>query len=145
MRPMMRPMTQIVAVAENGVIGRDQALPWHLPSDLKRFKALTMGKPMLMGRHTFISIGRPLPGRISVVVSSDPAFAPPEGVRGGRTLEAACALADAAAQEASQHGYEMMTDRIEGSDEQTWGAPVPPSDASRDEAADAQTEVPVPA
>ncbi len=95
----MRPMTQIVAVAENGVIGRDQALPWHLPSDLMRFKALTMGKPMLMGRHTFVSIGRPLPGRISVVVSADPAFAPPEGVRVGRTLDEACALADAAGQE----------------------------------------------
>lgn len=95
----MRLMTQIVAAAENGVIGRDQALPWHLPSDLKRFKALTMGKPMLMGRKTFTSIGRPLPGRISVVVSSDPAFTPPEGVRVGRTLDDACALADAAAQE----------------------------------------------
>ncbi len=95
----MLPLTHIVAVAENGVIGRDQALPWHLPSDLKRFKALTMGKPMLMGRNTFTSIGRPLPGRISVVVSSDPFFAPPDGVRVGRTLEAALALADAAAAE----------------------------------------------
>ncbi|WP_029003489.1 dihydrofolate reductase [Azorhizobium doebereinerae] len=95
----MRPLSQIVAVAENGVIGRDQALPWHLPSDLKRFKALTLGKPILMGRHTYVSIGRPLPGRISVVVGTDPAFAPPPEVRVARTLEEALALAEAAAQD----------------------------------------------
>lgn len=59
----------IVAVAENGVIGRAGQLPWHLPDDLKRFKALTMGKPMLMGRRTFDSIGRLLPGRTSLVLT----------------------------------------------------------------------------
>ena len=53
----------VVAMDEDGVIGRDNAMPWHLPDDLKRFKALTMGKPMLMGRKTFESIGKPLPGR----------------------------------------------------------------------------------
>ncbi len=85
----MPPLAHIVAIAENGVIGRAQALPFRLPSDLKRFKALTWGKPILMGRQTFLSIGRPLPGRISVVVSTDPAFTPPEGVRVARTLSAA--------------------------------------------------------
>lgn len=62
----------IVAVAENDVIGRGNQLPWHLPADLRRFKALTMGKPMIMGRKTFDSIGRPLPGRTSIVVSRQP-------------------------------------------------------------------------
>lgn len=93
------PLAHVVAVAENGVIGRGLELPFRLPSDLKRFKSLTLGKPILMGRQTFVSIGRPLPGRISVVVSADPAFAVPEGVRLARSLEEALALSDAAARE----------------------------------------------
>lgn len=64
-------ITLIVAVADNGVIGRDNTLPWHLPEDLKRFKRLTLGKPMIMGRKTFESIGKPLPGRLSIVVTRD--------------------------------------------------------------------------
>ena len=59
----------IVARADNGVIGIDNKLPWHLPSDLKYFKQVTMGKPVVMGRKTFESIGRPLPGRTNVVVT----------------------------------------------------------------------------
>lgn len=59
----------VVAVAENNVIGNGNQLPWRLPDDLKRFKALTMGKPIMMGRKTFTSIGRPLPGRTNIVVS----------------------------------------------------------------------------
>ena len=59
----------IAALADNGVIGRDGALPWHLPDDLRRFKALTMGHPILMGRRTFESIGRPLPGRRNLVLT----------------------------------------------------------------------------
>ena len=59
----------IVAVAEQGVIGQENALPWRLPGDLKRFKALTMGKPIIMGRKTFDSIGRPLPGRTNIVIT----------------------------------------------------------------------------
>ncbi|WP_127090595.1 dihydrofolate reductase [Aquabacter cavernae] len=90
---MSAPLAHIVAMGENGVIGRGQALPFRLPSDLKRFKALTWGKPLLMGRQTFLSIGRPLPGRISVVVSGDPAFTVPEGVRLARSLPEALALA----------------------------------------------------
>jgi dihydrofolate reductase len=62
-------LTCVVAVAENGVIGSHNQLPWHLPADLQRFKALTLGKPMIMGRKTYDSIGRPLPGRTSIVIS----------------------------------------------------------------------------
>jgi dihydrofolate reductase len=64
----------IVAVAENGVIGREGGLPWRLSSDLKTFRRLTMGKPLIMGRKTFLSIGRPLDGRDNIVVTRDPFF-----------------------------------------------------------------------
>ena len=64
-------ITLIVTVSDNGVIGRDNALPWHLPDDLKRFKQLTLGKPVVMGRKTFDSIGKPLPGRHNIVVTRD--------------------------------------------------------------------------
>lgn len=64
-------VTVVAAVAANGVIGRDNDMPWHLPEDLKRFKALTMGRPLVMGRRTFDAIGRPLPGRRTVVVTRD--------------------------------------------------------------------------
>ncbi len=59
----------IVAVADHGVIGQNNGLPWRLPADLKRFKALTLGKPIIMGRKTFDSIGRPLPGRTNIVIT----------------------------------------------------------------------------
>jgi dihydrofolate reductase len=65
----------IVAVGQNGVIGRDGGLPWHMPSDLKTFRRLTMGKPIVMGRKTYQSIGRPLDGRDNIVVTRDPDFA----------------------------------------------------------------------
>lgn len=65
----------IVAVSRNGVIGKDNKLPWHLPEDLKRFKALTMGHPILMGRKTFESIGKPLPGRTNIVITHQKDFA----------------------------------------------------------------------
>jgi dihydrofolate reductase len=67
----------IVAMARNGVIGRDNQLPWRLPDDLKHFKALTMGKPILMGRRTFESIGRPLLGRTNLVLTGDRGFFAP--------------------------------------------------------------------
>jgi dihydrofolate reductase len=67
----------IVAAADNNVIGRNGALPWHIGSDLQHFRRLTMGKPVLMGRKTYRSIGKPLPGRTNIVVSSDPGFAAP--------------------------------------------------------------------
>jgi dihydrofolate reductase len=62
----------VVATDEHGGIGLEGRLPWHLPNDLKRFKALTMGKPIVMGRRTFDSIGRALPGRTNIVVSRQP-------------------------------------------------------------------------
>jgi dihydrofolate reductase len=61
----------VVAMARNHVIGRDNALPWRLPEDLKHFKAVTWGKPILMGRKTFESIGKPLPGRANLVLTRD--------------------------------------------------------------------------
>lgn len=67
-------LVAIVAAAQNGVIGRDGDLPWRIPSDLAHFKALTMGRPMIMGRRTWASIGRALPGRTTIVVSRDPTF-----------------------------------------------------------------------
>lgn len=78
----------VVAVSANGVIGRDGGLPWHLPSDLKRFKALTLGKPVIMGRKTWASIGRPLPGRPNIVISRDTHFSA-EGAVVVQSLEAA--------------------------------------------------------
>jgi dihydrofolate reductase len=67
----------VVAVAENGVIGRDGDLPWRLPADLARFKRVTTGHALIMGRKTFESIGRPLPGRVSIVLTRDRAWRPP--------------------------------------------------------------------
>ncbi len=66
---MSLPLCLIAALAENRVIGCDNQLPWHLPADLKHFKALTLGKPIIMGRKTWDSLGRPLPGRLNLVVS----------------------------------------------------------------------------
>ena len=70
-------ISHVVAMAENQVIGSAGGLPWHVPEDLKLFKRTTMGKAMLMGRKTFQSIGRPLPGRLSIVVTRNAAFRPP--------------------------------------------------------------------
>jgi len=86
----------IAAVAKNGVIGAAGALPWRLSSDLKHFKAATMGKPLVMGRKTFESIGGPLPGRTTVVVSRGHNFAP-AGVAVAADVDEALKLAAAAA------------------------------------------------
>ena len=67
----------VVAMARHRVIGRAGTLPWHLPADLARFKAITMGKPIVMGRRTHASIGRPLPGRRNIVLSRDPSYVAP--------------------------------------------------------------------
>ena len=64
----------IAAMATNHVIGLNNALPWHLPADLRHFKSVTMGKPVVMGRKTFESIGKPLPGRMNIVISHNPNF-----------------------------------------------------------------------
>jgi dihydrofolate reductase len=83
----------VVAVAENGVIGRGNALPWRLPTDLQHFRRLTLGKPVVMGRNTFESIGRPLPGRSNIVISRRPDYAA-DGVQVVPDLDRALALAE---------------------------------------------------
>ena len=83
----------IVAVSDNGVIGRDGDLPWRLSADLRRFKALTMGHHLIMGRRTWDSIGRPLPGRTTVVLTRDPDWDPPPGVRVARSFTEALDIA----------------------------------------------------
>ena len=84
-------LSLIVAVSRNGVIGLNNQLPWHLPEDLKYFKSVTMGKPIVMGRKTYDSIGRPLPGRTNIVITRDSAWSVP-GVEVAQSLEAALAL-----------------------------------------------------
>ena len=81
-------LVAVVARADNGVIGYKGRLPWRLPGDLAHFKALTIGKPVLMGRKTFESIGRPLPGRRNLVLTRDPAWKA-DGVQAVATIEAA--------------------------------------------------------
>ncbi|MFZ0559551.1 MAG: dihydrofolate reductase [Methylovirgula sp.] len=95
---MNPPLAAVVAIAENGVIGFNNRLPWHISSDLKRFKALTLGKPVIMGRKTFASLGRVLPGRETVVVTRDAVFTPPPGVFVAASVEAALQLAKRRAQ-----------------------------------------------
>ncbi|MFZ1681581.1 MAG: dihydrofolate reductase [Rhizobiaceae bacterium] len=85
-------ITLIAAVAENGIIGRDGGLPWRLSSDLRRFKADTIGKPVIMGRRTFQSIGRALPDRLNIVVTRDRAFRA-DGVETAYSLPDALTLA----------------------------------------------------
>lgn len=78
----------IAAVAANGVIGKDNGIPWHLPSDFAHFKRMTMGKPLIMGRKTYESIGRPLPGRTTIVVTRQKDYQP-KGVVVAPDLDAA--------------------------------------------------------
>lgn len=85
-------ITLVAAVALNGVIGKDGGLPWRLSSDLKRFKADTIGRPVVMGRKTYDSIGRPLPGRTNIVITRDRGWHA-ESVEVVPSLEAALALA----------------------------------------------------
>ncbi len=85
----------VVAAAKNGAIGKDGWMPWHLPEDLKRFKALTLGKPMIMGRVTFEAIGKPLPKRTTIVVTRDTGWSfDHENVRVCHDIESAITLAD---------------------------------------------------
>jgi dihydrofolate reductase len=97
-------ITLVVAVSQNGVIGRAGGLPWHLSSDLKRFKADTMGRPIIMGRKTFQSIGRLLPGRENIIVSREPNFV----VQGGFV----CADVETALTYAQVKAQEMGADDI---------------------------------
>ena len=89
-------ISQIVALGQNRVIGREGGLPWHLSGDLKFFKATTMGKPIVMGRKTFESIGRPLPGRPNIVITRQEDYAP-DGVQVCATVEEALDLASSLA------------------------------------------------
>lgn len=84
----------VVARADNGVIGKDGALPWHVPADLRRFKQITMGAPMIMGRKTFESLPRLLPGRRHIVLTRDMEWAA-QGAEVVHSLEAALGVADA--------------------------------------------------
>ena len=83
-------LSLVAAVAENGVIGRGRAMPWHLPADLAHFKRVTLGKPIVMGRRTYEAIGRPLPGRRNIVVTRSPGFV-------GAGVESAAGLTEAIA------------------------------------------------
>ncbi|MBV9634598.1 MAG: dihydrofolate reductase [Methylobacteriaceae bacterium] len=87
------PLVLVAAVATNGVIGARNGLPWHLRSDLRHFRALTLGKPLIMGRRTFLSIGKPLPGRETIILTHDRRFEAP-GVVVATTLPAAIARAE---------------------------------------------------
>lgn len=87
----MPRISVIAALAKNRVIGIDNRLPWRLPEDLAHFKALTLGHPILMGRKTFESLGRPLPGRTNIVITRNPDYAP-EGCRIAASIPAAIAL-----------------------------------------------------
>ena len=82
------PVVLVLAVAENGVIGRGDALPWELPDDLQHFKRTTIGRPIIMGRKTFESVGFPLPGRRNIVITRDASWQH-EGVLACHTLEEA--------------------------------------------------------
>jgi dihydrofolate reductase len=86
------PLILVAAIAENSVIGDDNRLIWRLKSDLKRFRSLTIGKPVIMGRKTFLSIGKPLPGRTSIVLTRDPEWSA-DGVLVAHDLATAYSLA----------------------------------------------------
>jgi len=103
----MTSITIVVAADEGGGIGIQGRLPWHLPADLKRFRALTMGKPIIMGRRTWDSIGQPLPGRHSIVVTRDCSLAI-EGATVAHSFEEARRAAGAAAEACVIGGAELF-------------------------------------
>ena len=122
---MTVPVVLIAAVGRSGAIGLRDGLPWRLPSDLRGFKAETMGKPVIMGRRTFASLGRPLPGRHLVVVSRDPAFPLPEGAVGATGIIEALGRAQGIA--AERGAAEVM---VAGGSE-VYRAAIPFADALR--------------
>ncbi len=101
---MTVPLIAVAALADNHVIGNDNKLIWRIRSDLKRFRALTMGRPLIMGRKTFQSIGKALPGRYTVVLTRDPDFAAYD-VTVAQTLDAALELGQDLAE---QHGADAV-------------------------------------
>lgn len=82
-------LAMIVACGHNNAIGKDNAMPWHLPADLQYFKCTTLGKPIIMGRRTFESLGRPLPGRLNIVISRNASWPAPAGVVLATSVESA--------------------------------------------------------
>jgi len=90
-------LSLIAAIAENGCIGINNKLPWYLPEDLKYFKAVTSGKPVIMGRSTFESLGRPLPNRTNIVITRNRDFQAAEGVRIVHSLDDALRVAESVA------------------------------------------------
>lgn len=108
---MTLPLSLVVAVADNGVIGGDNRLLWRLKSDLRHFRDLTWGKPIIMGRKTFQSIGKPLPGRTTIVLTRDKSFAAQAeelGVRSAGTWDEALAEANRAAIEMNSDGIAIV-------------------------------------
>ncbi|MHA1598464.1 MAG: dihydrofolate reductase [Alphaproteobacteria bacterium] len=97
----------IVAMAENRVIGRDGELPWRIPGDMRHFKATTMGKPVVMGRKTWESLARPLPGRANIIVTRDPSYGV-EGAYVAHDIDAALALAAGLTEGMATDGDEVM-------------------------------------
>lgn len=97
----------VAAVAENGIIGASNDMPWRLPTDLKHFKQLTIGRPVIMGRKTFESLGRPLPGRPNIVITRNPQFAA-VGVTAATSLEQALAIGVMLAREISADSVIVM-------------------------------------
>lgn len=89
----MTILSMIVATANNRIIGKDNDMPWHLPADLQYFKKITLGKPIIMGRKTFESIGRPLPGRRNIVISRDVNYTA-DGVDTVTSVDAALTLVE---------------------------------------------------
>ncbi|WP_374546462.1 dihydrofolate reductase [Rhodoblastus sp.] len=103
------PLTLVAAVARNGALGKDNSIPWRAPSDLKRFRDITWGRPLIMGRKTYQSIGKPLPGRVTIVVTRDPGFlagARPDHLHLAGDLDEALALGAALAR--SMHAAEII-------------------------------------
>jgi dihydrofolate reductase len=97
MSKTLLPITIVAAIARNSALGKDNHIPWRAPSDLKRFREITWGRPLIMGRKTYQSIGKPLPGRETIVVTRDPAFPGenvPENLHIAHDFEQALALAD---------------------------------------------------
>lgn len=105
----------VVAMAGNRVIGRANALPWHLPADLRFFKRTTLGKPVVMGRKTYESIGRPLPGRNNIVVSRNPGY-PAPGCHVVPSIEAALRAAEPAGEVMLIGGESLFRQTLERAD-----------------------------
>lgn len=146
MTPGGRRVTLVAAVARNGVVGDTRPgrpdIPWRLPGEQAQFKELTLGHVLVMGRATWDTVGRPLPGRTTVVLTRDAGWVPPAGVLVARTLDEALALADAQpAQTADGRPVEVMV--VGGA--QVYAAVLAHRDARGDGTADAQvlTEVPL--